>query len=348
MRGIVFHGERELELATLPDPRLRPRTRSSSRSRPRACAGRTCTRTEVPPGAPTIAGHEPAGVVVAAGAQVPAEWVGQRSWSTTTSAAGGATSAVRAGPRCAAGRHGDGRHRPGLARRLRRRCRSSAVLPMPDGLSYLAAAAISCGTGTAWGALKRLQLRGDDTIAIFGQGPVGLGGDPARLRDGRPGHRPGHLRATTRTLRGLRRVGDRQPLRGRLGRRRGAGPDRRSRRLQEPGDLRRLLRRQRRPARPRPLGVGLLGRRRIHHPLRPHRAPLQAGHRRSRPGRCPCRRWRTAPGSWCERGIDVDALFTDTGSSTTASRPTSCSTSRRPARASSSLTRVLTPQARLD
>ena len=50
---------------------------------------------------------------------------------------------------------------------------SSAVLPMPDGLTDLAAAAISCGTGTAWAALKRLQLSGDDTIAIFGQGPVG-------------------------------------------------------------------------------------------------------------------------------------------------------------------------------
>jgi threonine dehydrogenase-like Zn-dependent dehydrogenase len=50
----------------------------------------------------------------------------------------------------------------------------STVIEMPEGLSYLAAAAISCGTGTAWGALKRLNLTGDDTIAIFGQGPVGL------------------------------------------------------------------------------------------------------------------------------------------------------------------------------
>jgi threonine dehydrogenase-like Zn-dependent dehydrogenase len=50
----------------------------------------------------------------------------------------------------------------------------TTVLPMPEGLSYLAAAAIGCGTGTAWGALKRMNLHGDDTIAIFGQGPVGL------------------------------------------------------------------------------------------------------------------------------------------------------------------------------
>src|SRR5690606_35808722 len=34
--------------------------------------------------------------------------------------------------------------------------------------------AISCGTGTAWGALQRMNLSGRDTIAVFGQGPVGL------------------------------------------------------------------------------------------------------------------------------------------------------------------------------
>src|SRR5260370_149903 len=36
------------------------------------------------------------------------------------------------------------------------------------------AAALSCGTGTAWGALRGLTLQGGETIAIFGQGPVGL------------------------------------------------------------------------------------------------------------------------------------------------------------------------------
>jgi D-arabinose 1-dehydrogenase-like Zn-dependent alcohol dehydrogenase len=35
-------------------------------------------------------------------------------------------------------------------------------------------AAISCGTGTAYRALRRLKISGDDTIALFGQGPVGL------------------------------------------------------------------------------------------------------------------------------------------------------------------------------
>jgi threonine dehydrogenase-like Zn-dependent dehydrogenase len=50
----------------------------------------------------------------------------------------------------------------------------STLVPLPDALSFETGAAISCGTGTAWGALKRLQLQGGETIAIFGQGPVGL------------------------------------------------------------------------------------------------------------------------------------------------------------------------------
>src|ERR671932_2653333 len=48
------------------------------------------------------------------------------------------------------------------------------LVPLPDELSFETGAAIACGTGTAWGALHRLGLMGDHTIAIFGQGPVGL------------------------------------------------------------------------------------------------------------------------------------------------------------------------------
>jgi threonine dehydrogenase-like Zn-dependent dehydrogenase len=48
------------------------------------------------------------------------------------------------------------------------------LVALPDELSFEAGAAISCGTGTSYAALRRLNLNGGDTIAIFGQGPVGL------------------------------------------------------------------------------------------------------------------------------------------------------------------------------
>jgi len=47
-------------------------------------------------------------------------------------------------------------------------------IKLPDELSYEAGAAIGCGTGTAYSAIKLIQVSGFDTIAVFGQGPVGL------------------------------------------------------------------------------------------------------------------------------------------------------------------------------
>jgi threonine dehydrogenase-like Zn-dependent dehydrogenase len=48
------------------------------------------------------------------------------------------------------------------------------LVPLPAELSFATGAAISCGTGTAYQALRRMNLTEGDTIAIVGQGPVGL------------------------------------------------------------------------------------------------------------------------------------------------------------------------------
>jgi threonine dehydrogenase-like Zn-dependent dehydrogenase len=48
------------------------------------------------------------------------------------------------------------------------------LVPLPDELSFDEGAAIACGTGTAYMALKKLDVSGRDTLAVFGQGPVGL------------------------------------------------------------------------------------------------------------------------------------------------------------------------------
>jgi threonine dehydrogenase-like Zn-dependent dehydrogenase len=48
------------------------------------------------------------------------------------------------------------------------------LVTLPDELSFATGAAISCGTGTAYQALRRMKLAGGDTIVIVGQGPVGL------------------------------------------------------------------------------------------------------------------------------------------------------------------------------
>ncbi|MGE3983427.1 MAG: zinc-binding dehydrogenase, partial [Dehalococcoidia bacterium] len=48
------------------------------------------------------------------------------------------------------------------------------LVPLDDALSFAEGASISCGTGTAYDALKRLNVSGRDTLAVYGQGPVGL------------------------------------------------------------------------------------------------------------------------------------------------------------------------------
>jgi threonine dehydrogenase-like Zn-dependent dehydrogenase len=45
---------------------------------------------------------------------------------------------------------------------------------MPNATSFEEGAAIACGTGTAYQALKRLDVSGRDVLAVYGQGPVGL------------------------------------------------------------------------------------------------------------------------------------------------------------------------------
>jgi threonine dehydrogenase-like Zn-dependent dehydrogenase len=47
-------------------------------------------------------------------------------------------------------------------------------LPLPDPLSYVDGALVSCGFGTAYEALLRLDLSGRDTLLVTGLGPVGL------------------------------------------------------------------------------------------------------------------------------------------------------------------------------
>jgi threonine dehydrogenase-like Zn-dependent dehydrogenase len=48
------------------------------------------------------------------------------------------------------------------------------LVNLPDALTFATGAAISCGTGTAYQALRRMNVGGVDTVVIVGQGPVGL------------------------------------------------------------------------------------------------------------------------------------------------------------------------------
>jgi threonine dehydrogenase-like Zn-dependent dehydrogenase len=50
----------------------------------------------------------------------------------------------------------------------------STCVSLPDDLSYETGAYLACGASTAFQALKKLEVSGLETLAVFGQGPVGL------------------------------------------------------------------------------------------------------------------------------------------------------------------------------
>ena len=174
MQALVFHGERKIELVDLPEPTPGPEQVVVAVKASGMCGSDLHTYRGPRRDAPVVGGHEPAGIVVAAGDLVPAGWVGRLvmihhyfGCMRCDQCRAGWTQMCRNGA-TAMGATAPGAHAEFVAVPI------GTVLPMPDGLSFPAAAAIGCGTGTAWGALKRLNLQGDDTIAVFGQGPVGL------------------------------------------------------------------------------------------------------------------------------------------------------------------------------
>ena len=187
MRGAVFLGNKQIEIRNFPDPTPGPgevviQMKASGMCGSdlkfyRSPAGEAMKALGFSPGAVVIAGHEPCGVIVAVGANVNPKQarIGQRAMVHHYRGCG-------ACPHCSTGWQqlcvegvkevygvtGNGAH----ARYMK--CPANTIVALPDELSFETGAAIACGTGTAWGALQRLELKGDQTIAVFGQGPVGL------------------------------------------------------------------------------------------------------------------------------------------------------------------------------
>jgi threonine dehydrogenase-like Zn-dependent dehydrogenase len=188
MKGIVFLGERELELRDVPNPAPGPgevviAIRASGMCGSDLHAYRASRSGNVA-GAlglggtqgPVIAGHEPCGVVAARGAGVAeaAAPIGARVMNHHYKGCG-ACKHCRLGwsQLCphgivVYGLTGHGGHAPLML------APASTLVPLPDELSFEEGAAISCGTGTAYQALVRLDVSGRDVLAVFGQGPVGL------------------------------------------------------------------------------------------------------------------------------------------------------------------------------
>ncbi len=179
MRGIVFLGDRKIERATFPDPTPGPGDVVIEIKASGMCGSdlKYYRRPTDPAAAPVIGGHEPCGIVAAVGTGVtgPHARVGARvmvhhyhGCTDCEHCRSGWTQMCKTVPVKMYGSTHHGAHAPYM------KVPADTLVPLDDRLSFAAGAAIACGTGTAWGAIERLGLTGRDTIAIFGQGPVGL------------------------------------------------------------------------------------------------------------------------------------------------------------------------------
>ena len=122
-----------------------------------------------------VAGHEPCGQVVAVGPDCLRLSAGDRV--VVYHIAGcGQCQQCRSGyligctdpSRAAYGWQRDGGHAEYLLAEER------TCLLLPDSLSYVDGALVSCGFGTAYEALLRLEVSGLDSLLVTGLGPVGL------------------------------------------------------------------------------------------------------------------------------------------------------------------------------
>src|ERR1700753_1722479 len=187
MRGVVFTGDRGLELMPFADPTPDAHDVVIEMKASGMCGsdlhqyrrpkGQT-QATGIPmKDGPTIAGHEPCGVGVAGGSAVDAREakVGQRvmvhhytGCTQCNHCRSGWQQLCQEVPVKVYGNNAHGGHAQYL------KVPADTLVTLPDELSFSAGAAIACGSGTAYSALRRMNLSGNDTIAIFGQGPVGL------------------------------------------------------------------------------------------------------------------------------------------------------------------------------
>jgi len=185
MRGVTFLGGRRLQLAEYPDPTPGPRDVVVAIQASGMCGsdlkfyratGETSSLGLGKVSGPVIAGHEPCGTVAAVGSAVDAATarIGARVMVHHYSGCGicrhcqTGWSQMCANGSTVYGVTGHGAHAPYM------KVPADTLVALPDELSFATGAAISCGTGTAYQALRRMNLAGGDTIVVVGQGPVGL------------------------------------------------------------------------------------------------------------------------------------------------------------------------------
>lgn len=179
MQGIAFRGGCKVELVEVPDPTPGPGEVVIEVKASGMCGSdlhfyRRASNSDAPI---IIGGHEPCGIVAAVGPGVlsPHARIGNRvmvhhyrGCMGCEDCRSGWPQMCQTVPVTVYGTDAHGGHAPYM------KVSADTLVPLNEALSFAAGAAISCGTGTAWGAFERMGITGRDIVAVFGQGPVGL------------------------------------------------------------------------------------------------------------------------------------------------------------------------------
>lgn len=176
MRGVVMLGAKALAIREFPDPTPGPDDVVLQMKASGICGSdlRPYRGARRDPEQAFICGHEPCGVIAAVGSGVSGWRPGDRVMMHHYEGCGRCKYCrVGYSQLCLVSHktYGMNAH-GGNADFLLAPART--MVQLPQELSYTEGAAVACGTGTAYMALKRLDVSGRDTLAIFGQGPVGL------------------------------------------------------------------------------------------------------------------------------------------------------------------------------
>jgi alcohol dehydrogenase len=182
MRGYVFAGEHRAELRQVPMPAVGPGEALVRMRLASICATDLKIIDGRLPGRPgTVLGHEMVGEVAALGPGVVGYEIGQRVYVPGDTPCGQCYE-------CLGNPNGRGCHTDGTIAAfhfavLRDGAHAEYVAvpyaqanlaPIPDGVTDEQAVVMTCGGSTGFAGIEASELRMGDTVAIVGQGPVGL------------------------------------------------------------------------------------------------------------------------------------------------------------------------------
>ncbi len=175
MRGAIIPGNRTVVLKEFPVPEPGPGQVLVKMKAATVCGSDIHGIYRQDSGGDLIRGHEPCGRIVEVGQNSRRFKVGDRVAIYHIAGCGichncrmGYMINCTSPERAAYGWDRDG----GMAEYLL--AEESTCIHLPDAMSYIDGAFVSCGFGTVWEALTRIRLSGGENVLVVGLGPVGM------------------------------------------------------------------------------------------------------------------------------------------------------------------------------